>query len=134
MFLNQKIKKTPIYLLDQTKVAEREGHFVQPLLLIEMSGGVGLYNPTSKYIGVVSTTRKELEQRLASKNLRIEIIPEEDYRFCSGCHEFMLEGYYFQRNDSCYCSRECIEKKVGWKEYLRLHGEGSAFWTTRYNG
>lgn len=132
MFVNQKIQKTPIYLVNKEK-KESNGHFVQPLLLIEMSGIAGLYNPVSKYIGVVCTTRKELEQRLLSKNLHIKAIPEEQYRFCNSCSEFMQEGYYFETDDSTYCSRDCVDKKVGWKKYLHLYNSGLAFWTTWYN-
>lgn len=55
---------------------------------------------------------------------------EEDEIRCSQCNEVMSEGYKVHDGLYHYCSNECLYTVMNEKEYLELHEEGDAFWTT----
>lgn len=117
------VEKTNIQLLE-----DDGGVYLEKGVLIEGDGLCAIY--VDGYFDCVCTTVTELGHILTSRNLIIKELKEQ--RQCSQCESPMEEGFYFESDGTQYCSEECLTKVISWKEYLKIHenGSGDAYWTS----
>lgn len=99
-------------------------------VLVESDGICAIYDMDEECFKFVCTLRFELDTILATQNLHMKEV-EEDERRCSECGKSMKEGFYFESDETQYCSEECLLKVITWEEYLKIHdnGNGDAYWT-----
>ena len=99
-------------------------------ILIESDEVCTIYNMDEWIFKFVYTTRFELNVALATQNLHMKDL-EEDERLCSESGVLMQEGIYFESEGTQYCSEECLTKVITWEDYLAIHdnGNGDAYWT-----
>lgn len=96
-------------------------------ILIEGDGLCTIYaKDRFEYIG---TEKQELLQKLVEEGIFLREVQEK--RLCSKCGDSMCEGFYFESDNTQYCSEVCLIQVVSWEKYLEIHddGNGDAYWT-----
>ena len=59
--------------------------------------------------------RGELATILATHFFQVEVLEENEQRFCSECGTAMHEGFYFESDGTQYCSQDCLEQIISWE-------------------
>lgn len=120
--MNLKVIQTNIQLVaSDGHLALKEG------ILIQGEGLCAIY--TDNYFDFVCTSLEELNHILAIQDLKMEEV--KGTRHCSYCEKPMQEGFYFESDNTQYCSESCLTSVISWEDYLEIYddGNGDAYWT-----
>lgn len=80
----------------------------------------------------ITDLEEECENLTEQNRLLTRALHEDDfeYRVCDVCGNIMDSGFVV--GDEYYCSRECLEMKYEWDEYLKMYEEDEAYYTEWY--